>query len=164
MSLNKQFLLLLSSSAAPFSSGLQYLTPVPTVLCTPQSERYPPMFSSKCVITLSLTFRSTVYLELIFIYMYVVCNAFLVTWIANQCSTFYGKDHLFSTILQCCICHRPIWPYMYVGLFPLQRSVCLFSYQYHTLSITFYILIINLHIRWYKYYSFIPFQVYPSYS
>lgn len=31
MSLNKQFLLLLSSSAAPFSSGLRYLTPVPTV-------------------------------------------------------------------------------------------------------------------------------------
>ena len=93
----------------------------------------------------SLTFRSLIHFEFIFLYAVRKCSSFILFYMSGFPSTPYWRDCLFSIVYTCLLCHRLI-AHKCVGLFlfcpvgaicfiPLTCVPVLF--QYHVLFFFF---------------------------
>ena len=70
----------------------------------------------------SLTFRSLMYFEFIFVYSVRKCSNFTLLYVADQFHiTTYRSDCLFPTVCSCILCHRLI---DYVYGFVLGSQFC----------------------------------------
>ena len=75
-----------------------------------------PMFSSRSFVVSSLTFRSLIHLEFLFVYGVRDYSNLKLLCVAVQYSQHHWRDCLFSIVYSCILCHRLI-DYKCVGLF-----------------------------------------------
>ena len=73
------------------------------------SKNVLPVFSSKSFIASGLIFRSLIHFEFIFVYDVRECYNFILLHISFQFSQHnFWRDHLFSIVCSCLLCHRLI--------------------------------------------------------
>ena len=83
-----------------------------------------PMFSFRSSMVSSLTFRSLIYFEFIFVHCMKICANFILLCVAVQFSSVnYWRDHLFFFIVYSCFLCCRIIDYKGTGLF-LGSLVC----------------------------------------